>query len=85
MTSSPTADDIATWVTGRIEFYGRVAPGSFTIDTPLAELGLDSIYAMSLCADIEDTYGLPLDPSIFEEHPTIRELSEGVVSRLTPA
>jgi acyl carrier protein len=81
-TTPPSADELATWLTGRIDFYGQVAPGSYTLDTPLAELGLDSIYAMSLCADIEDTYGLPLDPTVFEEYPTLRELSHGLVSRI---
>ena len=52
--------------------------GSFTVDTPLAELGLDSVYALTLCGDIEDEYGLDVDPTIVWDYPTIRELAEGI-------
>lgn len=82
MTTTTTVDELSEWLVGRIEFYGRVPAGSFTVDTELTELGLDSIYAMSLCADIEDTYGVPLDPSVFEHWTTLRELAEGVVGRM---
>jgi acyl carrier protein len=77
-----TSTDISDWIVGRIEFYGRVEAGSFDVDTPLTELGLDSIYALSLCADIEDTYGLPIDPMMFEDYPTIRALADALAERL---
>ena len=55
--------------------YGKVDAGSFTPETPLAELGLDSVYALTLCGDIEDPFDLEVDPTIVWDHPTIRSLA----------
>jgi acyl carrier protein len=82
MPETTTTTEISDWLVGRIEFYGRVAPGSFTLDSPLEDLGLDSIYAMALLADIEDTYRVPLEPTAFEELTTLRQLSDGIAARL---
>ncbi len=82
MMSVSVASDVSAWIADRIVFYGKVAAGSFDVDTPLSDLGLDSIYALSLCADIEDVYGLEVEPAIFEELPTIRLLADGISSRL---
>jgi acyl carrier protein len=82
MMSVSIASDISAWIVDRIVFYGKVAAGSFDLDTPLTDLGLDSIYALSLCADIEDVYGLEVDPAIFDELPSIRLLADGISARL---
>lgn len=82
MATITTSTEIADWIVGRIVFYGKVAEDSFTVDTPLSDVGLDSIYALSLCADIEDTYGLEVEPDIYEEFPTIRLLADGLAARL---
>ena len=81
MTTQVISTEVEQWLTGRVLAYGKVVPDSFTVDTPLAELGLDSVYALTLCGDIEDEYGLDVDPTIVWDHPTIRELAEGI-SRL---
>jgi len=69
---------VEEWLTGRVIAYGKVTPGSFTIDTPLSELGLDSVYALTLCGDIEDEFQLEVDPTIVWDYPTIRELAGGI-------
>jgi len=76
---------IESWLIGRVVAYGKVDPGSFTPDTPLAELGLDSVYALTLCGDIEDTYALDVDPTIVWDYPTIRSLAGGISERLVTA
>ena len=76
---------IESWLIVRVVAYGKVDPGSFTPDTPLAELGLDSVYALTLCGDIEDTYALDVDPTIVWDYPTIRSLAGGISERLVTA
>ena len=78
MTAQVISTDVEQWLTQRVLAYGKVAPDTFTVDTPLAELGLDSVYALTLCGDIEDEYGLDVDPTIVWDYPTIRELAEGI-------
>lgn len=71
-------EDIERWLASRVVAYGKVAADTFTVDTPLGELGLDSVYALTLCGDIEDEYGLEVDPTIVWDYPTIRELAGGI-------
>ena len=76
---------IEAWLEGRVVAYGKVDVGSFTPETPLAELGLDSVYALTLCGDIEDRFDLEVDPTIVWDHPTIRSLAHGISDRLAAA
>lgn len=76
---------VEAWLIGRVLAYGKVDAGSFTPETPLAELGLDSVYALTLCGDIEDAYDLDVDPTIVWDHPTIRQLADGISARLLAA
>jgi acyl carrier protein len=82
MPPTTTTTEISDWIVGRIQFYGRVPADSFTVDSPLEDLGLDSIYAMALLSDIEDTYNVPLEPVIFQEVGSIRQLADGIATRL---
>lgn len=40
----------------------------------LMELGLDSIVALTLCGDIEDEYGIEVEPTTVWDHPTVNSL-----------
>ena len=84
-TMNTDAASIESWLIGRVVAYGKVDAKSFTPDTPLAELGLDSVYALTLCGDIEDTYALDVDPTIVWDYPTINTLAGGISERLVSA
>ena len=82
--NAPALAEIQTWLTSRIIAYGELAPDSFTIDTPLDELGFNSVYALTLCGDIEDAYSVDVEPTIVWDHPTIRELSAALTEMVGP-
>lgn len=77
-TPSAAASQMADWLIGRIRFYDQVDADEITLDAPLSELGLDSIYVMTLCGDIEDAYGVPIDPTFFADYSTLRALAAGL-------
>ena len=79
------AATVESWLAGRVVAYGKVDADSFTADTPLAELGLDSVYALTLCGDIEDEFALEVDPTIVWDYPTIRQLAGGISERIAEA
>jgi acyl carrier protein len=79
------AATVESWLAGRVVAYGKIDVDSFTADTPLAELGLDSVYALTLCGDIEDEFALEVDPTIVWDYPTIRLLAAGITERLAEA
>lgn len=79
-TTRTTESDVLDWLVGRITFYNtadEVLPTS-----PLAELGLDSVYVMTLCGDIEDTYGIDVDPTFFADFETVDDLAAGLSTRI---
>lgn len=79
-TNTTTAQDtVQAWLSSRITSYGKRAELGFDPDMDFAEIGLDSVYALTLCGDIEDQYGLEVDPEIMWDYPTIRTLAAELV------
>jgi acyl carrier protein len=81
----PEAIDVATisaFLTESIADYRQVRPEEIGPDVPLADLGLDSVYALTMCGDIEDRFGLETDPTAAWDHPTINALAGYLHSRL---
>jgi acyl carrier protein len=76
------AETISAWLTACIADYRQVAPEEIDPEVPLADLGLDSVYALTMCGDIEDRFGLETDPTVAWDHPTISALSGHLASRL---
>jgi acyl carrier protein len=52
------------------------------LGTPFADLGLDSIMAMTLRDRLERELGISLPPTVVFEHPTLRSLTRELVHRL---
>ncbi|QAY74693.1 acyl carrier protein [Agromyces protaetiae] len=80
--SEATAADLEAWLIERIRVYDQVDADTITAEASLEDLGLDSIYALTLCGDFEDTYGEPLDPPVLAEYGTLGELAAGLAARL---
>lgn len=73
--------DITTWLIARVEAYGTVEPDTVATTTPLSDLGLDSVFALTLCGDIEDEYRFQIDPQWLTEFGTVDELAHGISAR----
>lgn len=76
MLSSTTPVDIAEWLTDKVAGYLRLPSEQIDRDRALAEYGLDSVYAMTLCGDIEDSLGIEVEPTLAWDYPTINAMSE---------
>ena len=83
--SSTDESSLASWLIERIRFYDQVDPEEVTLDAPLTELGLDSIYVLTLCGDIEDTYGIVVDPMFMADNGTVRDLASALSARIGSA
>lgn len=42
---------------------------------------MDSVCALSLCGDIEDDFGIVVEPSLVWDHPTVAHLTAHLTSR----
>jgi acyl carrier protein len=71
------------WLITRLALYLDRPAESLDEHTPLAEYGMDSVTALSLCGDLEDEHGLIVDPSLVWDYPTIAAIVEHLTPRLT--
>ncbi|HET9381760.1 MAG TPA: acyl carrier protein [Streptomyces sp.] len=78
-----TADEVRQWLRDRVAEQVRRPAEEIRYDLPLTEYGLDSVYVLGLCADIEDHYGIAVDPTLMWDHPALDPLAEALVPLIT--
>lgn len=66
---------IQDWLVERVADYTDRAPHQVDPSIPLAELGMDSVSAVSLCGEIEDRWHLEIDPTLVFDYPTIAAIA----------
>jgi acyl carrier protein len=73
---------VERWLTERVGHYLDRPAADIDPRTPLAELGMDSVYALVLCGDIEDTYGVSVDATLAWDYPTVAAITEFLSGQL---
>ncbi|MDA8120382.1 acyl carrier protein [Acidiferrobacter thiooxydans] len=53
-----------------------IAKHIIDVDAPLASYGVDSVNAISLCADLEDWLKVPVDTTIAWDYPSIEKMAD---------
>ncbi|MDH2388057.1 acyl carrier protein [Streptomyces sp. HNM0663] len=77
-----TARELESWLTERAAFHLHRTPRDVDPGTPLADYGLDSVAALSICGEIEQHLMLPVAPTIVYDFPTVRAISAHLAERL---
>ena len=77
--AAPDAGEVREWLRGCAAAYAQRPAEEIDPDLPLSEYGLDSVYALSLCAEIEDRYGIEVEPTLMWDHPAIGPLAEALM------
>ncbi|MET0135542.1 MAG: acyl carrier protein [Kibdelosporangium sp.] len=87
MTAGPdsTPTQVQDWLLRTIAGYLELSPAELDPERPFAEIGLDSVYALTLSADIEDTFGLEVEPTMAWDYPTAAVLAQGIHAQLAAA
>lgn len=70
-----STQDIQSWVRARVAFYLERSEPDIDPDLPFMDLGLDSVYAMTLSGEIEEEYGLVVEPTVAWDHPTVNQMT----------
>lgn len=78
--TGPTSDEIRSWLIERITHYLPELSGRIGPETELAGQGLDSVYAVALCGEIEDTWQLTIEPTLIWDSETVEALTESVAA-----
>ncbi|MGW1224581.1 acyl carrier protein [Streptomyces sp. NPDC001478] len=79
------ADGVYEWLSDRLSLYLRRAPESIDPTVPLAEYGMDSVAALSLCGDLEEEFGLEVEPTLLWDFPTVSALVRHLTAVLPDA
>ncbi|MEV0335543.1 acyl carrier protein [Nocardia sp. NPDC050717] len=66
---------IQDWLVERVADYTDRAAHQVDPSIPLAELGMDSVSAVSLCGEIEDRWYVEIDPTLVFDYPTITAIA----------
>ncbi|GAA1226060.1 acyl carrier protein [Streptomyces rhizosphaericus] len=78
-------DELRSWLVGRVAEHLRMAPEEVEPDVPLSDYGLDSLYALSVVAEIEDHLGFAVDETVMWDNPTIDALLGALAEERTRA
>jgi acyl carrier protein len=68
-TNSPDLTTLMVWLIERVAHYLERSTAFVDPSVPLAETGIDSVSALNLCGDIEDTWGVEVDPTLAYDYP----------------
>jgi acyl carrier protein len=81
---NPTRDltPAIDWLTRRVAFYTEQPVHNVDPDIPLAELGIESVSAVSLCGEIEDQWELELAPTVVFDYPTIAQMAAFIATEV---
>ncbi|WP_058042447.1 acyl carrier protein [Streptomyces roseifaciens] len=77
--------ELEFWLIERVASYLRLDTREVDPQESFANLGLDSVYALTLTADIEDTLGIEVEPTLAWDYPTISALAKGLTASMRAA
>lgn len=75
--------ELKEWLRGRIAYYLDQPIESIESSVHLSEYGMDSVYAVSVVADLEDKLGIELGAMTAWESPTIDLLTERLIEEMS--
>jgi acyl carrier protein len=67
--------EIKQWLLERIAYYLERPADDIDPTVPLAEAGIDSVSATSLCGDVEERYEINADPTMVFDYPTVADIA----------
>ena len=72
---SKTVTEIEAWLSNKIAELLQISPEEIELKQPLAIYGLNSAKAVSIAAQLEEWFGIPINPTIVYDYPSIQALA----------
>jgi acyl carrier protein len=69
-------DPVVRWLTSRLAWHLEVPAHTIDPTVPLAEMGVDSVRALSLVGDVETHWDIDVDPTMVFDYPTLSDIAE---------
>ncbi|MBO0864231.1 MAG: acyl carrier protein [Mycobacterium sp.] len=70
-TTRPSYSALVDWLTNRVAAYVNTAPAAIATDAAINDYGMDSVFALTLCSDLEYEFGIIAEPTLAWDYPTI--------------
>jgi acyl carrier protein len=67
---------ILRWLTAQLASYLEMPATAIDPAVPLAEIGVDSVHAVSLVGDVEAHFDIDVDPTMIFDYPTLAHIAE---------
>jgi acyl carrier protein len=74
---------ILRWLTPRLAASLGVSATALDPMVPLAEMGVDSVHAVSLVGEIEAQFDIDVDPTLIFDYPTLSHIAEYIYAAVT--
>jgi acyl carrier protein len=84
-TTLPTYDTLVDWLISRIAAYLNTDPDTIETDVVFGDYGVDSVFALNLCTDLEHEFGILAQPTITWDYPTIDAIAGHLTEDLRTA
>jgi acyl carrier protein len=81
-TTGHSLTEIREWLTAAVAAYLERPANEIDPDAPLVELGLDSVYALTLSGDVEERFDLIVESTLPWDYPTVNALAGFVAGEL---
>lgn len=78
--SSVTIDVVQGWLTARLARGLRIEESQIEASTTFAELGLSSLRAVELVAELEDEFDVELPSTLIYDYPTLNSVAPFIAS-----
>ena len=70
---------ILRWLTIQLATYLEVPATAVDVMVPLAEMGVDSVHAVSLVGDVELYFDIDVDPTMIFDYPTLSHIADFII------
>ena len=84
-TALPTYSAVVDWLTDRVATYLNTEPTAIATDTAIADFGMDSVFALTLCRDLEYEFGIVVETTIAWDYPSIDAIAGHLTEQLAVA
>jgi acyl carrier protein len=76
-----TPAEIEEWFVATLSRELQIPPERIDVSAPFETIGLDSVTAVGMTGSLEDWLGLPIDPMMIYDYPTIEALAKHLAER----
>ena len=73
---------VVDWLTDRVAAYLNTEPAAIATDSSIGDYGMDSVFALTLCADLEYEFGIVVEPTLAWDYPTIDAMAAYLTEEL---